>query len=177
MANKVIIIKSDENKRPSPEWTYADISMTAEARGRKYLAYTEPSNEEPMGADLNYNKINEEYEKGGKYRVGRNTNVDAVKRCVHNIFYWTPGERVLDPEFGNTIRKYLYEKINTFTVEAIVAEIQNLISKYEPRCIIDNVKRVEDEMQTNTENNQVALIMLWHVDGLPEDQYQQELIF
>lgn len=51
------------------------------------------------------------YEIGDRYRVAKDVNVRAVFNSLHNIFTWTPGERVLDPEFGSRLRKMLYEQI------------------------------------------------------------------
>jgi len=54
-----------------------------------------------------YNKFMEPY----KYRLGKLVNVKAVTNSIHNIFTWTPGERILNPEFGSRLKKYLYEGI------------------------------------------------------------------
>ena len=46
------------------------------------------------------------------YKIARNINVKAVQQAVHNIFSWLPGERIINPEFGTNLRRYLYEGIN-----------------------------------------------------------------
>lgn len=109
----------------------------------------------------------------GKMRVAKKKDVDAVKGAVKNIFTWIPGERILLPDFGNTLRKLLYEGITDLNSEQIVAECQMLMTKWEPRAVIDRLFKkdsIEDQ-----ENNQVSIVMIWHVAGLPETKYQQEI--
>ena len=47
-------------------------------------------------------------------KVDKLVNVNAIKNSLHNIFSWTPGERILNPEFGSKLRKLLYEGITDF---------------------------------------------------------------
>lgn len=104
-----------------------------------------------------------------KYKVDRSVNVRAVQNSLHNIFSWLPGERILNPEFGNTLYKYLYSGITDYNTEQIIAEIQHCISEYEPRVSINqivNVSTVED-----TENNTIHLEIIYSIPTLNEQQY------
>lgn len=143
MGNKTISFGNNVVERKSYEFTYADISLKAE----------KDSNNE--------------------WRFAKKIDVDAVKGAVKNIFTWIPGERILLPEFGNTIRQLLYEGITDLNSERIISECQMLMTKWEPRAVIDKLFKkdsIEDQ-----ENNQVSIIMIWHVVGLPEEKYQQEI--
>ena len=62
-----------------------------------------------------------------KYRLGKLVNVKAVQNSIHNIFTWIPGERILNPEFGSRLKKYLYEGITPLTEEQVNAEIRKCI--------------------------------------------------
>lgn len=154
MGNKVISFNDSSPEIKSYEYTYADISMESEnvLSGKYYCA--------PNDIDM-------------KWRVAKKKDVDAVKGAVKNIFTWIPGERILLPEFGNTIRKYLYEGITDINSEQIVSECQMLMTKWEPRAVIDRIFK-KDSIEEQ-ENNQVSIIMIWHVAGLPETKYQQEI--
>lgn len=143
MGNKVIQLDSDTPELKSYEYTYADISMEAEVSPNM------------------------------KMRIAKKKDVDAVKGAVKNIFTWIPGERILIPDFGNTIRKYLYEGITDLNSEQIVSECQMLMTKWEPRAVIDRLFK-KDSVE-ETENNQITVIMIWHVAGLPDMKYQQEI--
>lgn len=141
MANKVLKFNSETTKK-SPTETYLDISMTS-----KYDSHTD------------------------NYLIAKNVDVDAVKGSIHNIFNWLPGERVLNPEFGNTVLQYLYEGINNYTAEQIISEIRHIVAKWEPRAEIDRVEKIESV--NDVENNTIQLKIIWHVVGLPTEQYYE----
>lgn len=155
MGNKVISFDSDAPVLKSYDYTYADIGMEAE-----HAVSVKSFNKDASLID-------------DKWRIVKKKDVDAVKGAVKNIFTWIPGERILLPEFGNSIRKYLYEGITEINSEQIVNECQMLMTKWEPRAVIDRLfKKNSTEEQ---ENNQVSIIMIWHVAGLPDTKYQQEI--
>lgn len=153
MGNKVVSFANASTSGTNIRtYTYADISMEAS-----------------LSSSVSSNIVD------GKYLFAKKLDVDAVKGAVRNIFSWTPGERILEPEFGNTIRKYLYEGITEYNSEQIVNECKLLMSKWEPRAAIDRIFK-KDSVE-DTENNQIAIVMMWHVLGLPEQKYQTEVIF
>ena len=103
------------------------------------------------------------------YAVGRLVDVQAVKNSLRQIFTWQPGERVINPEFGCRLRLLLYEGILERNVEAIVAEIQHCVTKWEPRVAISrvvNAGTVED-----TENNTVRLDVYYRIKGLDGQEF------
>lgn len=105
------------------------------------------------------------------FKVERNVNVDAVRNAIRNIFTWLPGERILDPEFGNTVVRHLYNGINTYNSEQIVAEINRLVEKYEPRAEIDSI--INENRVQDTENNTIDLKIVWHVRGFSNQKFTQ----
>lgn len=110
-----------------------------------------------------------------KYRIDRHVNVKAVQNAIDNIFTWIPGERVLDPEFGNNLRYYLYNGINTYNEEQIVAEIQRCVMKYEPRVRIYkivNVSTVQD-----TEENTIRLDVKYTINGIDDQTFNSQYTF
>jgi len=150
MGNRVISFGNQSLEKKAYDYTYADISMVA---------------------DLSSNISG--YQTA--YKVAKKKDVDAVKGAVRNIFSWNPGERIIEPEFGNTIRRLLYEGITKYNSEQIVNECKMLMTRWEPRAAIDRIFKKESVEET--ENNQITIIMIWHVLGLPEQQYQTEVIF
>ena len=156
MGNKVISFDSGEQERKSYAYTYADVSLVSELDFARQIKGNLPPE--------TYNN----------YRIAKKLDVDAVKGAVKNIFTWTPGERIIEPEFGNTIRRLLYEGITDYNSEQIVNECKMLMTRWEPRAAIDRIFK-KDSIE-DTENNQVTIILIWHVLGLPEQQYQTEVI-
>lgn len=83
-------------------------------------------------------------EKNGqiKYSISdlNTSNFDdvAIKAALNNIFQYRPGQRILQPMFGNEIYKYLYMPMNKYTAANIVRTIRQMIEQWEPRVeIID----------------------------------------
>lgn len=143
MGNKTVTFDRQKNQKSSPNYTYADVSLTSQTG------------------------------KNGNYQITKKLDVDAVKGAVRNVFTWNQGERIILPEFGSNLRALLYEGITDLNSERIVAECQMLMTKWEPRAIIKKIYKkdsVEDQ-----ENNQVSIVILWYVAGLPETIYQEEV--
>lgn len=159
MGNKVISFDSGEQERKSYDYTYADVSLVSELDFARQIKTGVTS----KAVDFNPN-----------YRMAKKLDVDAVKGAVRNIFTWTPGERIIEPEFGNTLRRLLYEGITDYNSEQIVNECKMLMTRWEPRAAIDRIFK-KDSVE-ETENNQITIILIWHVLGLPEQQYQTEVI-
>lgn len=110
-----------------------------------------------------------------RYKLKHDVNVQAIKNSLRNIFSWIPGERVINPEFGCSLYKYLYEGITDFNVEAIMTEIRGLVTQWEPRVTIDkvvNVATVDD-----TENNTVHLEIIYRIPSLSDEQYNYGLYY
>jgi phage baseplate assembly protein W len=108
-------------------------------------------------------------------RVEKNINIEAVQTSLDNIFSWIPGERVLNPEFGNNLYKYLYEGITEYTEELIVAEIKNCVLRWEPRVSIINVYNVSTVQ--DTEDNTIVLDIEYYINGLEDTIYRKEYRF
>ena len=160
MANKVFKIEDTPAEKPhGKRWLYADISMESEVPKWKLN-----KNRNPHDASIFH-----------RLEITKDYDVNAVRNSLHNIFHWTKGERIINPEFGSEIKKYLYNQIGSFTEEQIMSEIKMMVAKWEPRCIIDKINRIGDI--TDVENNQVGIQLIWHVPNLPLDQYFTEIIF
>ena len=99
-----------------------------------------------------------------KYRVGNIDDVQAINNSLNNIFNWTQGERILEPEFGTRLRVLLYNGITEDTTEQIISEIRNAVSTWEPRVrieSIDNMTTIED-----VENNTVRIRIIYTIVAL-----------
>lgn len=164
MANKIIKLNSslpNETNRPRkiiPE-TYSDISMTA-----KHFSPKIKTIENINGSTTEILPSNQ-----NNFLINKNVDIDAVKNSIRNIFTWIKGERVLDPEFGTNIRAYLYNPIDSYNTEQIIAEVQNAMKKYEPRAEIDKISNVGT--LDDLENNTIELEVIWHITGLPLEKY------
>jgi phage baseplate assembly protein W len=67
-----------------------------------------------------------------------NKDVLAIRSSIANIFNWRRGQRILDPNFGNTLYTFLYEGGNDITRENMKKSIAAMLS-YEPRMNVINI--------------------------------------
>ena len=146
MANKIftfgsVVESGIEKSLPSLE-KWKDISM---------LSKTVIHNEKP------------------ELKVSKSVNVQAIKNSMRNIFTWIPGERVLLPEFGSTLRSLLYEGITPLTEERIAAEIRSCITEWEPRVQIVEIRNVSTV--DDTEDNTIHLAVVFTIPSLSDEQY------
>ena len=101
-------------------------------------------------------------------KVQKNVNVNAIQRSIHNCFTWKQGERILMPDFGSDLDRYLYNGINSATAESITASIREIISKWEPRVQIVEIQNVR--MTSDTEDNTIHLRIVYSIPSLNTDE-------
>ena len=152
MANKTLTINfTREKPNKDPVANYIDLSMDSSSTtfaGKKHM------------------------------KIDRLTDIVAVQNAMKNIFSWIPGERILDPEFGNSIRKFIYEGNTEVTAEKTIQEVQALVNKYEPRVVLDSVGRDPNaiSLEDQKENNELDIRVIYHVKGFPSQKYSVSLI-
>lgn len=67
------------------------------------------------------------------------TTLDARKSNLHILFRTIPGERVMNPDFGIGIHRYLFENMTPELQYELETEIVNQINKYIPDIVIDSI--------------------------------------
>lgn len=81
----------------------------------------------------------------GLYKEENSTDIEvsydegAIKNALVNLFNTTPGQKILEPEFGLNLRKFLFDPLTEITAQLIGESIYNGISRWEPRVKIVNV--------------------------------------
>ena len=63
-------------------------------------------------------------------------DASAVKQAIANILMTNKGERLMMPDYGGDIRKYLFEPLDYGTSYLIKGNIESTISKFEPRISV-----------------------------------------
>ena len=64
---------------------------------------------------------------------------NLIKNSITNIFLTAPGQKILSPEFGLDLRRYLFEQVNDFNAFQIQDDIQNKLPDQEPRVQLEGV--------------------------------------
>ena len=66
-------------------------------------------------------------------------NENAIARSVKNIVFTNPGEKFFNPRFGSRITESLFENADDLTAIEIQTQIQQSITRYEPRVRLQSV--------------------------------------
>lgn len=62
------------------------------------------------------------------------TNTNAVVESLHNLILTQPGERLMNPQYGMNLYRYLFEPVETSIAGLMCEEIKETIERFEPRC-------------------------------------------
>jgi len=88
-------------------------------------------------------------------------DLESIKNSIANIFLTSPGQKILNPEFGLDLRRYLFEPMNNFTVYEIKDDIKNNLPSQEPRIQLENV-----EIKGDRENHSYYITLQINVPSL-----------
>tara|TARA_R110002020_G_scaffold449574_1_gene662906 strand:+ start:969 stop:1457 length:489 start_codon:yes stop_codon:yes gene_type:complete len=81
-------------------------------------------------------------------------DLDAIKNSIVNIFLTSPGQKILNPDFGLDLRRYIFEPISSFNSISITEKIKWDLPWMEPRINLISVDVVPDE-----DNNKYHIIL------------------
>ena len=82
---------------------------------------------------------------------------DVAKQNFKNLILTSPGERIMDPEFGVGIRSYLFANNNAQTQGQIDARIRQQAQKYLPYIQIDLVEFNDVAPGANISDNYLSV--------------------
>ena len=72
-------------------------------------------------------------------------DIEAVKNSIVNHFLTSPGQKILNPQFGIDLRRFLFDQVDDFTADIIQDEIEVKLPRSEPRIEISMVEVIPDE--------------------------------
>ena len=79
---------------------------------------------------------------------------DEVKQNFKNLLLTVPGERIMNPNFGVGLKKFLFENDNPLIYDSVAEQIYNQVNKYLPYLrindIIFNSFEYDDSLPPNT---------------------------
>jgi hypothetical protein len=92
---------------------------------------------------------------GGDGRFAWSAGPDNIRESVRVILLTEPGERVMLPEFGAGLRRFLFEPNVVSTHRAVEEAIVQALGRWEPRVNLDAV-----EVQPAADDAQAAIATL-----------------
>lgn len=93
-------------------------------------------------------------------------NENAIKNSLYNIFSTSPGQKILNPEFGLNFEQWLFTNMSENAVLVIKQTIYSQIQRWEPRVtlndvtVIPNYEQNEYHISINYNNNHTFNINL-----------------
>jgi phage baseplate assembly protein W len=100
---------------------------------------------------------------GFRPRVGANGSMlwsegeQNVRESIAIILRTTPGERLMLPDFGCGLDRYLFEPNNTTTLRLIQEEVKRALARWEPRIKLDDVL-----VQVNSDDPRAVDITIYY---------------
>ena len=85
----------------------------------------------------------------------------AIKNSISNIFNTVPGEKILTPQFGLNLGRFLFEPITPATTLNIEQSIINGLSIWEPRVVLRQLNVIP-----NIESQEYHIRMIFIIPSL-----------
>lgn len=117
-------------------------------------------------ANYVYKDIDAFSDKYAVNKVDLVVDVEAVKASVRNIFMWNVGEEILFPQFGNALKRFLYNPLDDTSRTELAQEVRRCIEENEPRVVIDGLG-VERSDEDDAAHSTIRLLLNYHVKGAP----------
>ena len=83
-----------------------------------------------------------------------------IKENLFVLLSTTIGERVMQPEYGSSVNKLIFEPIDTTFSTYITEQIKNAILYFEPRITLDDIEYLHDDF-----NGKVDLKLNFTING------------
>jgi len=100
------------------------------------------------------------------------TNENAIKQAVRNLVMTQFGERPFQMDIGSRVRGLLFEPFDVFTAEDLRDEIENTITRLEPRVEVVNVDVIlsdnEEEVDVSIQYRIVGEELVQEIEFLLE---------
>lgn len=114
-----------------------------------------------MATTLSYKDINITFKKHPVTNdIVVSKDASAIKQAIVNLLLTNKGERLMNPNYGSDIRKYLFEPLDYGTSYLIKGNIESTISKFEPRI---SVLRIS--CKPNYDDNGFDVEMTYRIQG------------
>ncbi|HEU4583863.1 MAG TPA: GPW/gp25 family protein [Polyangiaceae bacterium] len=73
----------------------------------------------------------------------------SVRQALWTILLTRPGERVMRPEFGVGLERFVHQPNHAGTRQLIASEVERAVRRFEPRIELDAVEVVPDALRAS----------------------------
>ena len=114
-----------------------------------------------MATTLSYKDINITFKKHPVTNdVVVSKDASAIKQAIVNLLMTNKGERLMNPNYGSDIRRYLFEPLDYGTANQITGNIKSTIDTFEPRISVLNLRALP-----NMDDNGFDVEMTYEIRG------------
>lgn len=90
------------------------------------------------------------------------SNLDVLASSVKSVLRTSVGERVMEPEFGTELTKYIFDPVISSVSSVILEEIVSALSRWEPRV---SVVGIDAKRENNNRSILFSLDLVSKLDG------------
>ena len=87
-------------------------------------------------------------------------DASAIKQSIVNLLLTNKGERLMNPEYGSDIRRFLFEPLDYGTAFQIKGNIRDTLERFEPRISVIDIK-----CTPNFDDNGFDVVLQYNVRG------------
>lgn len=96
------------------------------------------------------------YKKQTSTDIQASYDEEAIANSLTNLFTTTPGEKILVPEYGLDLKRFLFSPLTQTTAQNMADTILNGIRRWEPRV---NVVNVDVSLDIDQEMFEIELVL------------------
>ena len=101
------------------------------------------------------------------YFASTSTTIEAVKNNIRNLLNTHHGERLMQPNLGIGLRKYLFSQLTPDIVIQVQNEISDTISTWLPFVEVRDIEVVTADDDTTVEKNTMKVSVLFNIKQSP----------
>ena len=98
----------------------------------------------------------------GPYRLNK-TIGEVIKQNFKNLILTSPGERIMEPDFGVGLRRFLFENMDGDVLAELVARIKQQTGVYIPAIELQAIDFVTNDEDATLASNQVTVSITYNI--------------
>lgn len=98
----------------------------------------------------------------GPYQLNK-TLKDVVRQNLKMLILTAPGERIMVPEFGVGLHRYLFEQITGDTFSKVSQKINEQVARYIPAVNLEEVTFVTSDEDSTLSLNDVRTVIKYNI--------------
>lgn len=75
------------------------------------------------------------------------TDAELIRQSIMQILLTQKGERVMRPDFGSSVMRYIFENNTALLTQQVRMEVFSSISRWEPRVLVQNVEVERNDVE------------------------------